>query len=48
MYKPLHVTFKSKGKSGRVWTATFDLGSAEENALHALEVAWKQNAVILD
>lgn len=47
MYKPMQVTFKSKGKSGRVWTAIFDLGSDEENTLSALRVAWKQNATIV-
>ena len=37
----LRVTFKSKGRSGRVWEADFDMGSDEANSLMALEVAHK-------
>lgn len=43
----IEVTFQSLGRSAHIWTAVFDLGSAEANALKALDVAWKQNARIL-
>lgn len=43
----IYVTFKTRGKSGRVWEAKFDCGSASENALAAVTVAWKMYATIV-
>jgi hypothetical protein len=43
----MRVTFKSRSRSGRVWTAFFDLGSDEDNARAAIVVAWKHNASIV-
>jgi hypothetical protein len=43
----LWVAFESRGRSGRKWEAEFRLGSAEENAIKALEVCWTDNARIL-
>lgn len=44
----IEVTFQSLGRSGRIWTAVFDLGSPEANGIKALEAAWKHNARILN
>jgi len=43
----LEVTFKSRGRKGRKWTALFDLGSNEENTMAALRVAHQNNAAII-
>ncbi len=40
------VTFRSL-RSGRIWTARFEFGSEEENALCAVKVAWQHNAEII-
>lgn len=42
----LDVTFRSRGRSGRIWTARFECGSERENALQALRVAHLHNASI--
>lgn len=44
----LHVTFRSLGRSKRVWTAAFQMGSVIENRGEALRVAWCLNAEILE
>ncbi len=43
----IEVTYRSRGRSGRVWSVVFNLGSAEENSLAALRVAYTHNAEIL-
>lgn len=43
----LEVTFKSRGRSAREWTARFEFGSEHANSLAALEEAWKLNAAII-
>ena len=45
--KALQVTFKSAGRSGRVFNATFDLGSDDANKMAALRMCWTHNAYIL-
>ncbi|WP_422366386.1 hypothetical protein [Pelagibius sp.] len=43
----LNVTFQSRGRSNRQWSAAFDLGSAEANRLEAVTMAWRMNASII-
>lgn len=41
----IEVTFQSLGRTGRTWTATFDLG--DENGAEACRVAFSHNARII-
>lgn len=43
----MDVTFQSRGRSGRIWLARFECGSAAANHRAAVEVAWKMNARII-
>lgn len=43
----LSVRFKSRGRSGREWSATFALGCGRQNRLEALRLAWQMNAEIV-
>ena len=41
------VDFQSLSRSGRRWTAQFNLGTHAENCAAAVAVAWKHNANII-
>lgn len=43
----LEITYKSRGRSGRVWQVVFDLGSDNENAMAAIQYALSHNASIV-
>lgn len=44
----LRITFRSLGRSRRVWVATFQMGSTEANIDKAVRVAFNHNAEIID
>jgi len=43
----LEVTYRSLGRSGRIWNAAFECGSEDENRLQALRVARLHRAAIV-
>ena len=43
----LSVRFKSRGRAGREWSATFALCCDRQNRLEALRLAWQMNAKIV-